>query len=103
MTTVTEPAVHVDHRSLQRQRWTTRLRNWRAAWRIYRQNRIAVLGLLIIIAFALIPLVYFILRNTAWEGRVYDPVTGFDNDNAPHPAPPSWLPVDAKLIAADIR
>ena len=82
-------------RDLARQRWAARWRQTRGAWSIYAENRIAVLGLIIIVLFALVPFVYAILRSDAWQGRVYDPITGFDINYAPHPSPPSWIPADA--------
>lgn len=48
--------------------------------RVFFQNPLAVVGLAIISTFALMVVVHPLLMNTLWagEGRVYDPVTGYD-------------------------
>ena len=95
MTTAT-PAQHApNHKELRRQRRQARWRQWRRSWRVFRANKIAMLGLIIIVVFALVPVVYALLRQTAWSGRTYDPVTGYDMNIFFHPSPPSWLPPDS--------
>lgn len=80
--------------------WGASLRRFRAGWRIFVHNRIAVAGLFLIILFGLFPLVHRGLRATVWErAAVYDPIYGFDAQSAPHPAPPSWIP--AEWLAPD--
>lgn len=48
--------------------------------RIFIQNRLAVLGLLIVVVFALMVVIHPLLMATLWSGdrAVYDPVTGYD-------------------------
>lgn len=64
--------------------WKVRLRlGWRAFvknWRLFRENKIGLLGLAIIILFALLALSYPVMRSVGpWQdGGVYDPVIGYD-------------------------
>lgn len=54
-----------------------------------------MLGLMIIIMFALVPIAYAVLRQTTWSGRTFDPITGYDMKIMFHPSPPSWIPADS--------
>lgn len=47
---------------------------------IFMRNPLAVIGLLIIVVFALMVVLHPLLMSTLWEGQVkmYDPVTGYD-------------------------
>jgi peptide/nickel transport system permease protein len=92
-------ATKINHRGRRRKHWAASYRRFRESWSIFSQNKIAVLGLIILIIFAAFPIVHVILRSTAWEAKKYDPVYGFDMDSAPHPAPPSWIP--AEILAED--
>lgn len=74
--------------------FTTLRRRFAQNWLIYRHNRIAVLGLILLILFSLAPITFFILRQDVWQNQMYDPITGFDLNIAPHPAPPSWFRAD---------
>lgn len=51
-----------------------------SALKIFMRNRLAVLGLLILVLFALMVLGHPLLMNTLWadEVHIYDPVTGYD-------------------------
>jgi peptide/nickel transport system permease protein len=74
--------------------WRVRLRLWwrslRSTWALFAENKIGLIGLAIIIFFALLALMHPILMGRVWEPRVYDPVTGFDPlALTGHPAPPS--------------
>lgn len=81
-------------------KWSADWRRFRAGWRVFTQNRIAMAGLLLIILFGLFPLIHQGLRATVWErAATYDPIYGFDVQSAPHPAPPSWIP--AEWLGAD--
>ncbi|MFQ5398309.1 MAG: ABC transporter permease [Anaerolineae bacterium] len=77
-----------------RQLWAASFRRFREGWAIFAQNRIAAAGLVLLAFFILLPAVYPVLRATAWNTRMYDPSTGFDQGSAPHPAPPSWIPAE---------
>ena len=73
--------------------WRVRLRLfWRSLrenWALFRENPVGLVGLGIIIFFALMGLAHPILMNTVWDPTIYDPVTGYDFDILMHPAPPS--------------
>ena len=73
--------------------WRVRLRLWwknlRANWALFRENPIGLIGLGIILFFALLGILHPILMRTVWDPNVYDPVTGYDWDILQHPAPPS--------------
>lgn len=48
--------------------------------RIFAQNRLAVIGLVIVVLFALMVVIHPLLMATLWSGEqgIYDPVTGYD-------------------------
>jgi peptide/nickel transport system permease protein len=73
--------------------WRIRLRlAWRgltASWQLFKENPIGLLGLGIILFFAVMAVAHPILMATVWESRVYDPIMGYDEQIAAHPAPPS--------------
>ena len=83
----------------RRLHWAASYRRFRDSWKIFSHNKVAVLGLVILIIFGTLPIIHVILRSGAWQGKLYDPVYGFDMDSAPHPSPPSWIP--ANLLAED--
>ncbi len=70
-------------------------RSFKENWKIFSESKIGVLGLWIVIIFAVAGfVVYPILASTIWKptlsGMVsYDPVTGYDFTQAINPAPPS--------------
>lgn len=76
-----------------RRRWQHR-RAWLAAtwrrvrdgWRVFRQNRLAVLGVALIVVFGLMAVAHPLLIGTVWPRTIYDPEVGFDYD-VPPPAP----------------
>jgi peptide/nickel transport system permease protein len=74
------------------QRWLVSRRRFRGGWELFQQDRLALLGMALILLFGLMTVVYPILRNTVWSADLYDPKIGFDFAVAPHPSPPSWLP-----------
>jgi peptide/nickel transport system permease protein len=81
--------------TIRRYQWAARYHRFREAWSIFRRNRIAVAGVILLFLFALFPVAHAILRNTIWDDRLYDPIMGFALDSAPNPAPPSWIPINA--------
>ena len=70
-------------------------RSFKENWKIFSESKIGVLGLWIVIIFAVAGfVVYPILASTIWKptlsGMVsYDPVTGYDFTQMLNPAPPS--------------
>jgi peptide/nickel transport system permease protein len=74
-------------------RWRMRAAmSWRQfmrAWDIFRGNRLALIGLILIGMFGIMAIAHPILLNTVWPRGIYDPVTGFDMEVFPHPTSPS--------------
>jgi len=73
--------------------WKVRMRLlWRGAKvsaALFAENPIGLIGLAIILFFALIAAAQPILINTVWDPNVYDPITGIDLAIPLHPAAPS--------------
>jgi len=73
--------------------WQVRLRlmfrSLRTNWALFAENKIGVIGLAIIAFFALIAIAHPILMGRVWDSNVYDPIIGFDPNEAIQPAPPS--------------
>lgn len=73
--------------------WRVRLRlawkNFLSNWKLFTRNPIGVIGLVIIVIFALMAIAHPILMRYVWEPRVYDPVIGYDIEIFQHPSPPS--------------
>ena len=66
------------------------LRGFRESWTIFVESRIGIIGLSVIIIFALMAISHPILMATIWDDATYDPVTGYAFDQTEQPAPPSW-------------
>ena len=73
--------------------WRVRLR---LLWRsikvnvgLFAENPIGLVGLAIIVLFALMALAHPILMATVWDRNVYDPVVGIDVTLAEFPSPPT--------------
>jgi peptide/nickel transport system permease protein len=62
--------------------WRIRLRLMRRSfattWGLFRENRLGMLGLVLIGVFAVMAIVHPILMATVWDPNVYDPVVGYD-------------------------
>ena len=52
-------------------------------------TRVGLVGLAIIVFYALLAASHPVLMNTVWEPSVYDPVVGYSFDEVRQPAPPS--------------
>ncbi len=72
-------------------------RSFKENWKIFSESKIGMLGLWIVIIFAVAGfIVYPILAATVWKPAglnamvSYNPVTGYDFTIASNPAPPSW-------------
>jgi peptide/nickel transport system permease protein len=78
---------------LQRPLWRIRFelawRGFRANAALFAENKIGLIGLGIIVVFALMALAYPVLMKTAWDAKVYDPIVGYDYNQVEQPAPPS--------------
>lgn len=73
------PGVEV---TLQDPLWRVRLRLMRRGlrnnWKLFAANRIGLVGLTIIVVFALMAIAHPILMATVWSQQIYNPVTGYD-------------------------
>lgn len=62
--------------------WKVRLGLWRRSfgktWGLFRENKMGLLGLALILMFALMAIAHPILMATVWDPKIYDPVTGYD-------------------------
>jgi peptide/nickel transport system permease protein len=62
--------------------WRIRLRllrrSFATTWGLFRENRLGMFGLGLILLFAIMAISQPILMATVWEPAVYDPVTGYD-------------------------
>jgi peptide/nickel transport system permease protein len=81
--------------------WRVRLglawRSLKANLALFSENPIGLIGVGLILFFALMALIHPILMDTVWDPKIYDPVIGIDQNISPHPAPPSaahWLGTD---------
>jgi peptide/nickel transport system permease protein len=63
--------------------WRIRLRLMRRSfattWGLFRENRLGMLGLVLIGVFALMAVAHPILMATVWDPAIYDPVNGYDS------------------------
>ncbi|MEK7814895.1 MAG: ABC transporter permease, partial [Chloroflexota bacterium] len=64
-------------------------RGLRDSWALFMESRIGVLGLAIIVLFALMAIAHPILMATVWDDATFNPVTGYASDQLQQPAPPS--------------
>ena len=78
---------------LEKPMWRIRLE---LAWKglktnaaLFAENKIGLVGLGIIVVFALMAVAYPILMNTVWDPNIYDPIVGYDYSQVEQPAPPS--------------
>ena len=82
-------SMNATHANIQRMRLRAIWRSLRQSWNLFAENRIGLLGLGVILFFALLALLHPILLATVWEPRVYDPIIGYDMEVAGHPSSPS--------------
>jgi peptide/nickel transport system permease protein len=89
MTAITTSPLH----TLESVRRARLRRSWKSLcenWRLFSEDKIGLLGLGIIIFYALLAVAHPILMNTVWSPKVYDPFIGNDPQVLENPAPPSW-------------
>jgi len=80
-------------------RWRLARRGLLANWAIFRENKIGILGLGIILFFALLALLHPLLMATVWDKRIYDPIVGYDVNVSP----PSWAhPLGTDRLGRDV-
>jgi peptide/nickel transport system permease protein len=62
---------------------------WRSEIEVFLHNRLAAVGCLMILGFALMGLAHPLLMATVWPGGVYHPERGYDESVLPWPSPPT--------------
>jgi peptide/nickel transport system permease protein len=87
--------------------WRIRLQLfWRSFMKslaIFAENKVGLLGIAIILFYALMAVAYPILMSCCWDARVYNPVTGYDFTSIQQPAPPSSAhPLGTDPLGRDI-
>jgi peptide/nickel transport system permease protein len=65
------------------------LKSLRTNAMLFAENRIGLVGLTVILVFALMAIAHPILMATVWQERIYDPVTGYAFDQIRQPGPPT--------------
>lgn len=88
-----------DYQPLWRVRLKLMWRGLRDNWALFAENPVGLIGLAVVIFFALFALAHPILMNTVWSPKVYDPIKGFDMEIAYHPSPPS----PRHLLGTDVQ
>lgn len=73
----------------RKERLAATWRQFKGNWRLYAQNPMGIVGVVIVLFFGVLAMVHPLLMATVWEPRVFDPVTGYDFEVFNHPAPPS--------------
>jgi peptide/nickel transport system permease protein len=67
---------------IQEPLWRIRLRLFRKSarrnWGMFAANKIGVIGLVVIVLFAIMGLLHPVLMATVWDPAIYDPVRGYD-------------------------
>jgi peptide/nickel transport system permease protein len=89
MSAITSQPPHILTEPLWRIRLRSRWRVLRENWALFAENKIGMIGLGIIIFYALLAVMHPILMKTVWDPKVYDPFIGNDPLVAPHPSAPS--------------
>jgi peptide/nickel transport system permease protein len=74
---------------LLKQHLHSSLRSMKNSWGVFMENRLAVLGLALILMYIVMALIHPILMKTVWNKSVYDPVVGYDAKIFPHPSFPA--------------
>jgi ABC-type dipeptide/oligopeptide/nickel transport system permease subunit len=65
------------------------LKRTRENWKVFSQNRLAILGVAFLIVYFLMAIIHPILLKTVWSKTIYDPIVGFDMKVYLNPSPPS--------------
>ena len=87
--------------------WRVRLdlakRSLKENWELFLGTRIGIIGLVIILIYALMAAAHPVLMALVWEERIYDPVVGYAFDEVRQPAPPSLShPLGTDPLGRDI-
>ena len=91
------------HDSIWKARLALATRDFKRNWSLFLGARIGVIGLVVIVFYALLAIAHPILMNFVWEERIYDPVIGYSFDETRQPAPPSLShPLGTDPLGRDI-
>lgn len=73
--------------------WKIRLiglwKSLRSNYALFAENKIGLIGLGIIVFYAILAVAHPVLMSTVWDAKIYDPFIGNDRSIAEHPSPPS--------------
>jgi peptide/nickel transport system permease protein len=83
-------------RQLRAQQFALTRRRFKETWQVLRHNRLALVGVILIVLFAIMAVAHPILMSTVWPRGVYSPDNGFDRDLL-HPSPP----VEGHILGTD--
>lgn len=79
--------------TLKKPMWRIRLeliwKGFKANAVLFAENKVGLIGLGIIVMFALMAMAYPILIEMVWDSNIYDPIVGYDLSQVEQPAPPS--------------
>ena len=90
MTAITNPPLNIPTTSVRRAKLERSFKNLKETWGLFVEDKIGILGLSIIIFYAIMALMHPILMHTVWDAKVYDPFLGSDPLVMSNPSPPSW-------------
>jgi peptide/nickel transport system permease protein len=88
MTAITDSqtyAIETARRGRLRRTWN----NLKEMWGLFAESKFGLLGLAIIVVYAILAAAHPILMSTAWSSKVYDPFLGIDPQVLSNPSPPS--------------
>lgn len=103
MSTVTYPpggAAVVPHEPTWRVRWRLTRKALRESWAMFRENPVGLVGLGIIVFYAILGALHPVLMRTVWDEATYHPVTGLDRNIFTNPSPPSWITDEETIMLA---
>ncbi|MFQ6030710.1 MAG: ABC transporter permease, partial [Dehalococcoidia bacterium] len=90
-------------RGIRAARTRLALRGLRRNWVMFKETRIGLVGLAVILVFALMAVAHPLLMATIWDESTYGPVTGYAFDQFEQPAPPSWKhPLGTDPLGRDV-
>ncbi|MGD8491141.1 MAG: ABC transporter permease subunit [Anaerolineae bacterium] len=91
------PSLKRGRRSWLRTRTLLWWQRFKMDWRAFSESPLALLGLVLIVCFALMAIAHPILIGSVWPRSIYDPVTGYDISVFDHPS----LPGPGHLLGTD--
>lgn len=86
-TTATSQTIPLE--SVRRARLDRSWKNFKETWGLFTEDRIGILGLSIILLYAVLAILHPILMHSVWNPKIYDPFIGNDPRVLTNPSPPS--------------